>query len=107
MEKSSDDGNVDWQAKGNVVNESIKGILSQNFDAVSIPALITITKYVTNIINNPVDPKFRAINTSNKVFMEKVIPAKGIPFVIRIFAFAEDLLCCIIVDLSASIPKNQ
>ena len=33
-------------------------LLRNNFDAVSSTCIVTITKYVTNIANNPVEPKY-------------------------------------------------
>jgi hypothetical protein len=53
--------------------EAVLGdLLSNNFDAVSAPAIVTMTKYVCNILSNPEEPKFRTITTSNAVFSSKV-----------------------------------
>jgi hypothetical protein len=51
-------------------------IYSNNFDRVTIPALQVIHKYLSNIISDPNEAKYRFINLQNKVFIEKVIPAK-------------------------------
>jgi hypothetical protein len=58
-------------------NECINVILSQNFDRVSTPCVLTIVKYVQNILSDPFEPKFRALNTANKTFQEKVVKALG------------------------------
>jgi hypothetical protein len=52
-------------------------MLNSNFDCVSIPAVITITKYLDNLIKNPAITKYRSINTQNAIFAENVGPAKG------------------------------
>ena len=52
-------------------------ILAANFDAVSVPAVVTMAKYVYNILSDPTDERFRSINTSNKSFKEKVWVAEG------------------------------
>eukprot|EP01034_Spumella_vulgaris_P027512 gene27512-34239_t len=64
--------------------ELISDMLSQNFDSVTIPAVVTIAKYVMNILNNAQTAlsggdisKFLAINCSNKLFLEKVYVCKG------------------------------
>jgi hypothetical protein len=52
---------------------AVDNLLANNFDRVSIPAITTIIKYIHNLIVNPVDIKFRSINTSNKAFQEKIL----------------------------------
>lgn len=60
------------------VKEQIAAVLQQNFDRVTLPAIITVTKYVINILNNPEScEKFLTVNCGNKVFLEKVAPCKG------------------------------
>lgn len=56
--------------------QALDQILAQNFDRVSAPAVITIFKYLSNIASHPDDGKFRSINLTNKVFLDKVKPAK-------------------------------
>lgn len=57
--------------------ECIKQLLESNFDATSIPAVITMAKYLTNIHNDPILNKYRTINIQNKTFTEKVAPCRG------------------------------
>ena len=52
--------------------EAITLLLSSNFDAASKPAVITMYKYIANILSKPLEVKYRSINTSNKVFIERV-----------------------------------
>jgi hypothetical protein len=62
--------------------EVMKRILFSNFDIVSKPALITLTKYLLNVSAavasaSLFDKKYRSIKMENKVFQEKVLPCKG------------------------------
>ena len=52
-------------------------LLSQNFDRVSSPCIVTATKYIQNILSDPSELKFRTINIANKAFQEKVLKAIG------------------------------
>lgn len=52
---------------------AVDNLLDSNFDRVSIPAITTIIKYIHNLISNPIDVKFRSINTGNKAFQEKIL----------------------------------
>lgn len=52
-------------------------MLTANFDAVSVPAALTLAKYLLNVLLYPEDQRFRSVNTENKVFISKVLPAKG------------------------------
>lgn len=60
------------------LKEAIKSMLAQNFDQVSSPAIITILKYIYNILRYPDDAKYRTISTGNKAFQEKIANAKGV-----------------------------
>ena len=55
----------------------LENILTQNFDKVSIPTIITLTKYINNIIDNPYNDKYRSINMNNKVFQTNIAPVKS------------------------------
>lgn len=57
--------------------ECLQNMLAANFDAVSVPAALTLAKYLLNILLYPEDQRFRSVNTENKVFTSKVLPAKG------------------------------
>jgi hypothetical protein len=57
--------------------EAMQELLSQNFDAVSRPAVLTLSKYLQNIANHPKEEKYRVIKPDNKIFQEKVVPARG------------------------------
>ena len=57
--------------------ECIDIVLSENFDAVSTSCIITVTKYVCNIISDPLEVKYQTISLTNKAFVEKILPAKG------------------------------
>jgi hypothetical protein len=61
--------------------EAMHLLLSSNFDAVSKPALITLTKYLLNVASSSplsiFDNKYRIIKLENTVFQEKVLPCKG------------------------------
>jgi hypothetical protein len=52
----------------------LKALLQENFDAVSKPALITLSKYLFNMWASPLEPKYRMIFTDNRTFGEKVAP---------------------------------
>lgn len=54
--------------------EQITSLLQSNFDTVSKPAVITLYKY---LLNSQHDSSLRSINCSNKVYIEKITPAKG------------------------------
>jgi hypothetical protein len=62
----------------------LEEFLSTTFDAVSSPAVVTVAKYICNILSNCNDPKYRTINTSNAVFSSRVA---GCPLAIE-FLFA-------------------
>ena len=57
--------------------QCIASVLSQNLDAVTLPAVLTLYKYIQNILGDPTTMKFRTINTANKNFVAKVASAKG------------------------------
>eukprot|EP01032_Pedospumella_encystans_P011527 gene11527-13397_t len=56
---------------------TVSAILSDNFDRVSIPAVLTLARYLLNILLNPLEDKFRRISTENKAFQGKIATAKG------------------------------
>jgi hypothetical protein len=56
--------------------QALEQLLAQNFDRISTPAVITIFKYFSNIVSNPMESKFKSINLTNKVFLDKVKPVK-------------------------------
>lgn len=58
-------------------SQCIATILSQNMDAVTLPAVLTLYKYIQNILGDPLTLKFRTINTANKNFVAKIASAKG------------------------------
>lgn len=59
------------------IEDSIQVLLRSNFDSVSKAAVILIMKYLSNIIANPSEAKFRVINTANKAFVDKIGSSKG------------------------------
>lgn len=59
------------------ITAAIKHILSHNFDVKSTPAIITVTKYIINILNNPTDIKYCFIKLSNRIFVERVSTVDG------------------------------
>ena len=56
---------------------TVSAILSDNFDRVSVPAVLTLARYLLNILLNPLEDKFRRISTENKAFQGKIATAKG------------------------------
>jgi hypothetical protein len=56
---------------GNGANE-LKALMTEHFDAVSIPCIITLCKYLFNIYLSPLESKYRIIYTDNRIFQEKV-----------------------------------
>jgi PUB domain len=58
-------------------SDCVDVLLSENFDRVSSPCVLTIVKYIQNIISDPTDPKYRTINTGNKTFQDKVLQANS------------------------------
>lgn len=78
MEHDNNGSNVDdFKIFSHNVDTSLHNILKLNFDVVSRPAIVTVAKYLYNIIQNPHDLKFRKVNTVNKIFVTKITPAKG------------------------------
>jgi PUB domain len=71
------------------VNECIDRLLTQNFDRVSGPCIITIVKYVLNIVSDPSDPKYRTVSTVNKTFKEKVATASASAELMHSLGFKE------------------
>jgi hypothetical protein len=69
--------------------ECIEKLLTQNFDRVSTPCVITITKYILNILSDPSEPKYRSINTNNKAFQDKVLKAVGADELMQCFGFTQ------------------
>ena len=56
----------------------LASILSKNFLAVSTPCLLTLIKYITNILTSPPsDTRPRTINLQNKTFASKIGSCKG------------------------------
>lgn len=68
--------------------ECLEAILRGNFDAVAQLALITIGKYVHNILSNPNEAKYRTINLTNKAFVEKVAAATGTSEFLSVIGFS-------------------
>ena len=67
----------------------IEQLLTQNFDRVSTPCVLTIVKYVLNILSEPTNTKYRTLNASNKTFLEKVMTANGAQDLIYSLGFVE------------------
>jgi hypothetical protein len=57
--------------------DAIAYLLTSNFDAVSCGAVLTLAKYLLNVLLFPGEEKFRRINTENKTFVARVAAAKG------------------------------
>ena len=55
----------------------VSRILECNFDVVTAPAVLTLCKYLVNILENPSTEKYRRINTHNKAFQDKVSRVQG------------------------------
>ena len=55
----------------------VSRILECNFDVVTAPAVLTLCKYLVNILDNPSTEKYRRINTHNKAFQDKVSRVQG------------------------------
>lgn len=67
--------------------DSIALLLSTNFDVATKPAITTLYKYIANISYYPHEEKYKTINTANKVFLDKVAPARNIEQVFLAFGF--------------------
>ena len=67
----------------------IKYLLTENFDSVSSPCILTMVKYVLNILSDPSQVKYRMINVANKTFQEKVMKANGSSELILSIGFIE------------------
>lgn len=67
----------------------IEYLLTQNFDSVSSPCILTIVKYVLNILSDPSQSKYRIINKANKTFQEKVMKANGSSELVLSIGFIE------------------
>ena len=52
-------------------------ILSNAPSTVIVEAMITILKYVNNVIANPDEQKYRCVNMENRTFEEKIGKMKG------------------------------
>ena len=70
--------------------ECLDKLLSQNFDKVSSVCVVTISKYVVNILSNPDEPKYRTINMQNKAFQEKILVCNGSMELMQSFGFRND-----------------
>lgn len=53
-------------------------------------AVPVLAKYLSNIQQNPTDPKYRRIRVSNKVFVEKIKDLKGAVEFLKGVGFLED-----------------
>lgn len=56
---------------------SVLLLYSLNKKAIRETAVETIGKYIQNILENPMETKFRRIRVSNKAYQERVVSAKG------------------------------
>ena len=72
-----------------ITSTCIKYLLTENFDSVSSPCILTIVKYVLNILSDPSQSKYRMINVTNKTFQEKVMKANGSSELISSIGFIE------------------
>ena len=72
-----------------ITSTCIKYLLTENFDSVSTPCILTIVKYVLNILSDPSQSKYRMINVTNKTFQEKVMKANGSSELISSIGFIE------------------
>lgn len=87
--------------------QALHKMLCSNFDGVNSPAVITLSKYLQNIISNPEERKFRTINMTNKAFIEKVGAAKGsIDYLISI-GFAPVLPVAPVFSQAPAAPAPQ
>lgn len=59
------------------VEKAISSVMSSNFDVVTAPMMLVITKYIVNIMSDMNNDKFRSIKTANKVFQEKISVSKN------------------------------
>lgn len=90
--------------------EALRALLSGNFDATSNPAVVTMAKYIMNVILSPQDQRFRRINTLNKVFVNKVQPAAGAPQFLRSVGFrpaAEEPSTLLLVGQDGTLSAGQ
>eukprot|EP00602_Paraphysomonas_sp_CaronLab_P010681 CAMPEP_0185037322 /NCGR_PEP_ID=MMETSP1103-20130426/31551_1 /TAXON_ID=36769 /ORGANISM="Paraphysomonas bandaiensis, Strain Caron Lab Isolate" /LENGTH=506 /DNA_ID=CAMNT_0027575245 /DNA_START=530 /DNA_END=2047 /DNA_ORIENTATION=+ len=60
-----------------VVKKAISDLLHSNFDQASRPAILTICKYIDNLISHPGNHKYRVINTGNKIYRDVINGCKG------------------------------
>ena len=65
-------------------------LLDENFDAVSRPALVTLSKYIFNVWASPLEPKFRVIFTDNRAFGERVAPCAAALRFLAAVGFVQD-----------------
>merc|ERR1719322_732161 len=65
------------QAAPQHVDTSVVSMLADNTDDVMEAAKEILVKMLGNIINDPNNTKYRAVKMSNKVIIEKLLPASG------------------------------
>jgi hypothetical protein len=73
------------------LKEALSTMLSKNFDARSIPAILTITKYLANILSHPTESKYRTIKLSNKAYQEKIAAVDGASQILYSIGFRANL----------------
>lgn len=64
-----------------------KFVLNNNADDVSLPALLTVGRYLANLIGYPQESRYRVIRMTNSIFQSKVAPCLGGPQLLLAMGF--------------------
>jgi hypothetical protein len=78
---------TDAAAPEEALGEAISFAMSQNFDAVTGPALILFAKYIINIVRYPGEEKYLSISTKNAVYSKRIAPLRGHERIFRALGF--------------------
>eukprot|EP01039_Chlorochromonas_danica_P005718 gene5718-6302_t len=64
-----------------------KFVLNNNEDDTSLPALLTVGRYLANLIGYPQESRYRVIRMTNSIFQSKVAPCLGGPQLLLAMGF--------------------
>jgi hypothetical protein len=91
LNNSSTDCLQEYMLDRNKITNSINEILSKNFDDMSRNVLITVLKYIDNLLSVPFNPKYTVINTFNNVFQNIIVKGNAIELLLAFgFIYKEE-----------------
>lgn len=72
------------------ITKLVKAFTLQKVNSAGKNAAETLKKIMENIVNNPAEPKFRLLKTSNKLIQEKIMQAEGATKFLLTLGFVKD-----------------